>query len=167
MVTWFAGLFYIPRLFIYQTEALEKSEPDRSIIFNQLSIMAKRLWYIITWPSAVLTFIFGPWLLIIQPQWLSQPFMHVKLTFVGALGVYHLLLHRIFKQLQDQKSKYTSTALRMINEVSTLILIATVFLIVKKDSISWVWGTLSIIAIAFGLMIAVKWYKRLREKRNE
>lgn len=167
MVTWFAGLFYIPRLFIYQTEALSKPEPDKTIIFDQLSIMARRLWYIITWPSAVLTFIFGPWLLVVQPGWLSQPFMHVKLSFVLALLLYHLTLHRIFSMLQKGIARYSSTTLRLINEVATIILIAVVFLIVKKDSISWIWGTLTILVIAVGLMIAVRLYKKFREKSYE
>ena len=63
IVTWFAGLFYIVRLFVYQREALDKEEPERSIIGSQLALMAGRLWYMITWPSAVLTLIFGIWTL--------------------------------------------------------------------------------------------------------
>ena len=73
VVTWFAGLFYIVRLFIYQTEALEKEDPERTIVSDQLAIMSKRLWLAITWPSAILTLIFGPWLLVIQPGWLVTP----------------------------------------------------------------------------------------------
>ena len=61
IVTWFAGLFYIVRLFIYHTEAEAKPEPEKSILQNQYKIMEKRLWYGITWPSLVLTLIFGPW----------------------------------------------------------------------------------------------------------
>ena len=64
VVTWFAGLFYIVRLFIYHTEALAKNEPERSILSDQLAIMTKKLWYIIAWPSAVITLIMGVSLLI-------------------------------------------------------------------------------------------------------
>ena len=82
IVTWFAGLFYIVRLFIYQTEALEKPEHERLILKPQLDLMARRLWYIITWPSAVLTLIFGFWVLTYRWGYLQQEFMQAKLIFV-------------------------------------------------------------------------------------
>ncbi|WP_421875898.1 CopD family protein [Marinoscillum sp.] len=166
VVTWFAGLFYIVRLFIYQTEALEKEEPERSILSAQLGIMSKRLWYAITWPSAVLTMIFGPWLLVIQSSWLKMPFMHIKLTFVLLLMVYHIICHWLFKKLQKGETKWTSNQLRMWNEVATLILVAVVFLIVLKNSLSWIWGTIGIFAFAIILMLSIKIYKRLREKAS-
>ena len=167
IVTWFAGLFYIPRIFIYQTEALERDEPDRSILHTQLSIMANRLWFIITWPSAIATLILGIVILTLQPNWLSLPFMYIKLTFVFFLYLYHFSLHKINNQLQNKISKYTSAQLRIWNEVATIILIACVFLVVKKDQISWIWGIVGILGISVALMIAVKLYKRYREKRNE
>ena len=165
IVTWFAGLFYIPRIFIYQTEALEKEEPQRSVLYDQLTTMARRLWFFITWPSAIATSILGIVLLYQQPNWLSLPFMHIKLTFVFLLYLYHFSLHIINNQLQKKISKFTSTQLRIWNEVATIILIACVFLIVKKDQISWVWGTIGIVGTAVILMIAIKLYKRYREKR--
>ena len=163
IVTWFAGLFYIVRLFIYQTEALAKNEPDRSILHTQLSKMARLLWFVIAWPSAIITLIFGVSLLIAQPQWLKMPFMHIKLTFVLVLYLYHLGCHGIYKQLQNGITKYSSLQLRIWNEVATIILVAVVFLIVKKDQISWVWGTLGIISFAIILMAAVRIYKNIRE----
>ena len=163
IVTWFAGLFYIVRLFIYQTEALEQPEPDRSILHKQLSKMARLLWFVISWPSAIITLIFGVGLLVVQPQWLQLPFMHIKLTFVLVLYVYHFSCHVIYKQLQNGIAKYTSTQLRIWNEVATIILVAVVFLIVKKDQISWLWGTLGIISFAIILMAAVRIYKKIRE----
>src|SRR5688500_15638961 len=95
IVTWFAGLFYIPRLFIYNTEAGDKPEPARSALREQLIIMIKRLWYGITWPSAIITLILGLttwWLMDTTPGWLL-----VKLGFVGGLYIYHLSLHAIFR----------------------------------------------------------------------
>ena len=166
IVTWFAGLFYQPRLFIYQTEALLKAEPDRSILHKNLSLMSKRLWFIITWPSAIITLILRIYILYLQPSWLKLPYMHVKLLFVFLLYLYHLSLHYIYQKLQKGIIKYSSTQLRIWNEVATIILIAVVFLIVKKDQISWIWGTLGILGVAVLLMIAIKLYKKLRE-RNE
>lgn len=165
IVTWFAGLFYIPRLFIYHSEALEKDEPERSILDAQLSKMTRLLWYVITWPSAIITLVFGSWLLVSQPAWLSAPFMHVKLTFVLLLYLYHLSLHRMYSQLQKGIAKYSSIQLRVWNEVATILLIAIVFLVVKKDQISWLWGTIGILATAIVLMFAIKGYKKIREKK--
>lgn len=165
VVTWFAGLFYIVRLFIYHTEALEKPEPDRSILSNQLAEMSKKLWYIITWPSAVITVILGTSLLISQPAWLKMPFMHVKLGFVVLLILYHLGCHGIYLQLQKGKARYSSMQLRVFNEAATLILFAVVFLIVLKNELSWIWGTMGLISFAIVLMIAVKLYKRIRAKK--
>ncbi len=166
IITWFAGLFYIVRLFIYHTEALHKQEPDRSILAYQLALMSKKLWYIITWPSAILTLIFGTLLLAVQPSWLQMPFMHIKLGFVFALFIYHLACHKIFQQLQNSIAKYSSMQLRVFNEVSTLILFAVVFLIVLKNELSWVWGILGLISFAIILMVAIRLYKRIREKNE-
>jgi len=164
MVTWFAGLFYIVRLFIYQTEALGKDEPERHILSAQLAIMSKRLWLGITWPSAILTLIFGSWLLMIQPAWLEQPFMWMKLGFVFFLYAYHFSCHYLYKKLQDGETKYSSNQLRIWNEVATIFLVSIVFLIVVKNQISWLWGTIGIFAFAIVLMMAIKIYKRIREK---
>lgn len=162
VITWFAGLFYIVRLFIYHTEALRKHEPDRSILSQQLALMSKKLWYIITWPSAIITLILGTSMLVSQPEWLKMPFMHIKLGFVFLLFLYHLGCHGIFRQLQKGKAKYTSMQLRVFNEAATLILFAVVFLIVLKNELSWIWGTMGLISFAIVLMIAIKLYKRFR-----
>ncbi len=164
VITWFAGLFYVVRLFIYQTEAIQKTEPEKSILSDQLSLMTRKLWYIITWPSAVITVILGVSLIISQPAWLKMPFMHVKLGFVLLLLVYHFACHRLFLQLQNGIANYTSTQLRVFNEVATLLLFAVVFLIVLKNEISWIWGTLGLVSFGVILMIAIKIYKRFRKK---
>ena len=165
IITWFAGLFYIVRLFIYTTEALEKEEPEKSILSKQLNLMTRRLWYIITWPSAIITLIFGTSLIILQPDWLRLPFMHIKLSFVLLLYVYHFLCHRIFKQLQAGLHKYSSQQLRIWNEFSTILLVAIVFLIVVKNQLSWLWGTIGIIIFAVLLMLAIRIYKKIRVKK--
>src|SRR6056300_365311 len=100
VVTWFAGLFYIVRLFIYQTEAENKLEPAKSILQTQYKLMSKRLWYIITWPSAILASIFAFWMLYQNPYYLSEPWMLVKLAFVLALYFYQGFCHTIYKKLQ-------------------------------------------------------------------
>ena len=100
VVNWFAGLFYMPRLFIYATEANDKPEPEKSILINQFKIMQRKLWYIITWPACLITMALGITLLI-KSGFLSQGWMHIKLTFVFLLICYHFSLHYIFKQQQE------------------------------------------------------------------
>lgn len=164
VVTWFAGLFYIVRLFIYYAEAAEKPEPEQSILQRQYSIMQKRLWYGITWPSSILTFIFGFSIVYVRGLYDSLPAWLVwKLGFVFALYIYHFLCHKIFKQQQKGIIHYTSTQLRIWNEVATLFLISIVFLVVLKSSLSMLWGILGLILFSAILMLAIRIYKRVRE----
>jgi len=165
VVTWFAGLFYIPRLFIYQTEANQKPEPDRSILIAQFKIMSKRLWYGITWPSMILTFIMGFWTASIYNVWI-QPWFILKLSLVFALMFYHLATGSVYKQLQNDVYKYSSFKLRVWNEVATLFLVSIVFIVVLKDSLNFLWGILGLVIFSALIMLAIRIYKKIREKRS-
>lgn len=164
IVTWFAGLFYIVRLFIYQTEAMARPENERTILKPQLDMMASRLWYIITWPSAVLTLIFGFWVLVYRWGYLEMGFMQAKLGFVLVLYIYHGFCHVIFKELQAGRTRWTSSQLRLWNEVATMLLFAIVFLIVLKSALSMAYGMLGLVLLGITLMIATKLYKKYRTK---
>lgn len=166
IVTWFAGLFYIGRLFIYHVEAEKKDETAKQILQTQYKLMKKRLWYIITWPSLFLSSIFGIWMLIKNPFYLQMPWMHVKLAFVLALYVYHGFCHKIYKDLQRDEINYTAFKLRLFNEVPTIILFAVVFLVVLKNSINWIWGVVGIILFSILIMMGIRLYKKIREKRS-
>ena len=167
VITWFAGLFYIPRLFIYHIEASQKTSPEKEILSKQLQLMARRLWYIITWPSAILATFFALWLLVLMPEWLQQSWMHVKLTFVLLLILYHLKTHQIFKQLQLGEIKYTSRFMRIWNEGATLILFAVVFLVILKSAFNWIFGVVGIIILGVLLMLGIQLYKRIRNKNRK
>ncbi|MGB0896952.1 MAG: CopD family protein [Flavobacteriaceae bacterium] len=164
VITWFAGLFYIVRLFIYQIEASHKPSPDKEIIGEQLKIMANRLWYIITWPSAILTLIFAGTLLYINSGLLQLPWMHVKLGFVVLLYLYHFKCHLIYKQLQKGIVKHSSNYMRLFNEGATVILFSVVFLVIVRHEINWIFGVIGIISLSVILMVLFKIYKRYREK---
>ena len=164
IVTWFAGLFYIPRLFIYHTEANAKQEPDKSILIAQFQKMERLLWNVITWPSAIITFILGGFILYNSPYYLAESYMHIKLFFVAMLYAYHFFLHRIFKQLQSNHVKYTSMALRFINEIATVILFAIVFLIVFKENIGWVYGIAALFTLIALIVTGTFIYKKRRER---
>jgi|TARA_B110000967_G_scaffold185875_1_gene206526 putative membrane protein len=164
VITWFSGLFYIVRLFIYHVEAENKTSPEKEILQKQYKLMSKRLWYIITWPSAILASIFAFWMLFQNPAYLKMPWMHVKLTFVLALYIYQIICHKIFIQLQNDIVKYSSFKLRIWNEVATIILFSIVFLVVLKNTINWIWGVIGIVLFSLLLMFGVKLYKRIRKK---
>ncbi len=165
VITWFAGLFYIPRLFVYQIEAFEKPSPEKEILGEQLKLMAKRLWFIITWPSAILATLFAVWLLVLMPAWLQQSWMHVKLGFIILLFGYHLKCHHIYKQLQVDIIKWSSNQMRMWNEGSTIILFSVIFLVIVRDAVNWIYGVIGIIGLSVLLMLGIKLYKRIRDKR--
>jgi protoporphyrinogen IX oxidase len=169
IVTWFAGLFYIVRLFVYHIEAQDKPSPDKEILQKQYKLMAYRLWYIITWPSAVLTSIFAFWMLLgtdLGMVWLAQPWMHVKLGFVVLLYLYHYRCHRIFLQLQNDQVNYTSNQMRIWNEGSTIILFAVIFLVVLKNAVNWIWGVAGIVLFSLLIMAGFKFYKRIRQRNQ-
>ncbi|MDB4241439.1 CopD family protein [Polaribacter sp.] len=166
VVTWFAGLFYIVRLFIYQTEAEQKPEPAKEILQTQYKLMSKRLWYIITWPSAILASVFAFWMLYTNPSYLEEPWMLIKLSFVFALYFYQGYCHKIFTKLQNNVVKYTALKLRIFNEVSTILLFAIVFLVTVKSAINWIWGVVGIILFGILMMLGIKLYKTLRDKKN-
>ncbi len=162
IVTWFSGMFYIPRLFIYNTEAQEKSEPDRSILQKQFSIMIRRLWLGITWPSAILTIIFGSWVAYLwgyMPDWLW-----IKLGFVAGLYVYHFTLQKIYAEQMKGIFRFSSQQLRVWNEVATIFLVAIVMLASVKQSISIVWGIAGLVLFIMVLISAIKIYKLIRKR---
>ena len=169
VVTWFAGLFYIVRLFVYQIEAADKPSPEKEILQKQYNLMAYRLWYIITWPSAIITFFVAFWLLLftdLGKSWLQMPWMHVKLCFVFLLYLYHFRCHQIFKQLQNNEVKHTSSFFRIWNEGATIILFAVVFLVILKNAINWIFGVVGILTFSILLMLGFKLYKKIRAKNN-
>ena len=168
VVTWFAGLFYIYRLFVYHAEAETKDNPERDILLRQYRLMEYRLWYIITWPSCVLTLIFGTWLLVLNPGYLSMPWMHLKLFFILCLLLYQWKGQLIYNRGKLRPIGLSGFKLRMWNEVGTILLVAIVFVVVNKDSISWLWGALGLVGLGVVLTLAIKAYKRVRsDEMNE
>ncbi len=167
VVTWFAGMFYIVRLFIYITEARDKEEPEKTILHRQLMLMSQRLWYGITIPSALLTLIFGPWVMWrfgYFHHFGSHTWLHIKLLLVLLLYGYNFSLHRIFVRLKAGRPTFSAQQLRIWNEVATLFLVAIVMLAVVKQSMSWAWGLVGLLGIGTALMAAIKIYKQLRRK---
>ena len=165
VVTWFAGLFYLVRLFIYHREAQDKEEPEKNILTRQYEIMEGRLWSIITMPSMLLATAAGLYLMFVN-QFYSQPWMMVKLGFVVGLLAYHFSCGYLLKQMKAGVFRYTGQQLRLWNEVATLFLFAIVFQVVLRSALDWLWGLLGLLVLSILLMMGVRIYKIQREKRQ-
>ncbi|WP_316773091.1 CopD family protein [Pedobacter frigiditerrae] len=167
VVSWMAGLFYGVRLFIYHTEANDRPELEKNILQKEFTKIEGRLWNIITIPAMCLTVLAGATMLYTRPVLLELPWMHVKLGFVALLLLYHFICQNIMKQLRNGIFKYSSNQLRLWNEVATILLVAIVFTVMLKSAVDWVYGLVGLIIFSAIIMMAVKIYKRYREKKGE
>ncbi len=160
VITWFSGLFYIVRLFIYVAEANEKKSPEKEILQQQLLLMTKRLWLIITWPSAIITLLLGLRLLLVI-GW--QDWFLWKAIFLVGLYAYHFSLHRIYKQQQRKIFFYTPQQLRLWNEVATIFVFAIVLIAVLKNAWNMLYGLCGLLLLVMVLWIAIRLYQRYRK----
>ena len=167
VVVWFAGLFYLVRLFIYHVEA-EDLEPDLSLAFkNQYGLMEKRLANIITTPGMVVAVTMAIGLLVAQPSWLQQGWMHAKLGFVAALLVYHWFCYRLMGQLQDGSCQWSGKQLRALNELPTLLLVIVVMLVVFKTQFPTSAATWFIVGLVVFMAASIQFYARWRRLKAE
>lgn len=167
VVCWMAGLFYMVRLFIYHTEARLKSKNEYDILHKQFMMMESKLWWIITTPAMYITLAAGIGMICINPALLTTSWMHVKLAFVLGLVVYHFACQRIMHKLAAETMNWTSTQLRLWNELSTVILFSIVFTVVLKSAVNWIFGVVGIVGLSVALMMAVKIYKKYRVSKGE
>ena len=159
-ICWFAGVFYIGWIFIYYKEAESKSENEKIILQNQFLIMAKRLMYIILWPSVLLTSIFG-WIMVFRnPALLDLDWMKVKLVLVSLLLLYVIICQLLLNQMNNGKIITSEFKLRLFSEAATLFLISIVFIATLKNNISWIYATLYFFIISVILMFLVRLYKK-------
>jgi len=129
MVAWFSGLFYLPRLFVYHAEAKDR------ISLERFCLMEKRLFYGITWPSAILTTLLGLWLFSYHfSYYIKAPWMHLKLSLVLLLWIYHLSCGHYLSRFSLGKNVKSALFFRLFNELPTLFLISIIFLVVVKPS---------------------------------
>jgi putative membrane protein len=166
VVSWFAGLFYMPRLFVYHTEANDRPEQERDILCTQFIKMEKLLWNAIMTPACWLALLCGTAMLYITPAWLDQDWMKLKLLFVVGLLAYHSFTRKILLELRQGKFRFSSLQLRLYNEVATIFLFSIVFLVVLKNTVDWLWGVFGLVLFAVLMMTAVRIVKRVREKKK-
>lgn len=165
VICWMAGLFYMVRLFIYHTEAKQREEAEYRVLHRQFMVMERKLWWIITTPAMYLTVVAGLVMLYVNPALLQAGWMHVKLTFVLGLVGYHFVCQRMMLNLRAEANTWSSLRLRLWNELATVLLFAIVFVVVLKSAINWIYGVAGLLLLGVMLMAAVKWYKKVRERR--
>ena len=166
IVSWMAGLFYIVRLFIYHVEANDRTESERITLQRQFEIMQHKLWYIITTPAMVISVLAGIAMIWVNPVLLSMNWMLVKLAFVLGLLVYHFLCQNIMNKLKQGIFTWSSTQLRLWNELATIFLVAIVFTVILKSAVDWIYGLTGLVVFSAVIMSAVKIYKYYRLKRK-
>lgn len=167
IVVWFAGLFYLVRLFVYHAEASEQTEPAQTILKNQYQIMEKRLYNLITMPGMVVTVVMAIGLLTTEPEVLKEGWLHIKLAFVVALLAYHFYCGRLMRRLAAGECAWTGQQFRYLNEAPTLLLVAIVLLAVFKNSLPTditAWGSLGLIV---AMVAIIQLYAKKRKRAKE
>ena len=167
VVVWFAGLFYLVRLFIYHVEAAEQAEPLRQAFEQQFGLMEKRLANIITTPGLVVTIVGAAGLLIGNPGWLSQSWLHAKLAFVVVLLGYHWFCYRLMGLLAQDKCEWSAKQLRAFNELPTLLLVIVVMLVVFKNQFPTSAASWLLVGLVVFMAGTIQFYARWRRLRAE
>lgn len=165
-VSWFAGLFYLVRIFVYQVESWNKQEPDRSILSHQFDLMAHRVYTIICTPALYITWTFGIGMLWLNGlEWLeANNWMFIKLFFLAGLTLYHFWCGALIPKLEKRTLGISSFQFRMLNEVPTIFLVAISLLAVYKNSLDFLIALGGILLFGITLFVATKAYKRARDR---
>jgi putative membrane protein len=166
-VTWFAGLFYLVRLFVYHAEANDKPEPARSILKAQYELMEKRLYSIITTPGMLLTIAMAIGLISTQSELLKQPWLHVKIGLVVLLIGYHHYCKRIMKQLAAGECKITAQQFRWLNEAPTIFLVVIVMLAIFKNNLPTDLTSYVVVGMVVAFAVSIQLYARKRRLDKE
>jgi putative membrane protein len=166
VVVWFAGLFYLVRLFIYHREAEDLEPSLRNAFQQQYGVMEKRLANIITTPGMVVAVACAIGLLSVNPGWLQQGWMHAKLAFVVALLAYHAFCYHLMGQLQRGECGWSGRQLRALNELPTLLLVIVVMLVVFKDQFPTGAATWFLVALVVAMAASIQFYARWRRLRG-
>jgi putative membrane protein len=166
VVSWFAGLLYVVRLFIYHVESASRPEPERSVLHAEYARIERMLWHRIAWPAFLAAAAFGLWLMVLVRAW-EAPWFHLKAALLLLLVAYHLLCGRIRKDLEAGRCRLSSLQLRLWNESATLLLFAIVFAAVLKSPGAAGKGMLGVAGFAVLLMGLVSLSRRRRARERK
>ncbi|MGF1489199.1 MAG: protoporphyrinogen oxidase HemJ [Prochloraceae cyanobacterium] len=167
IVVWFAGLFYLVRLFVYHAEAREQPSPAREILENQYELMEKRLYNIITTPGMIVTVVMAIGLIYTEPEILKSGWLHAKLALVLLLIGYHHYCGRIMKRLAKGECQWSGQQFRALNEAPTVLLVAIVLLAVFKNNLPLDITTWLIFGLVILMAASIQLYAKKRRQDRE
>ena len=167
IVVWFAGLFYLVRLFVYHAEADLEPEPAQSILKKQYEIMEKRLYGIITTPGMIVTVVCAIGLISTEPEILKSTWLHIKLGIVLLLIGYHHYCKKLMKKLAAGECQLTGQQFRALNEVPTIMLVLIVLLAVFKNSLPLDITTWVVFALIVAMVASIQLYAKKRRQDKE
>jgi len=165
-VAWFAGLFYLVRMFVYHVESSERPPEEAQVLVPQYNLMQWRVYRIICNPAMMITWAAGLSMILLYGwDWFRVSYwLHIKLVLLIGLTVYHVWCKQIILQLEAGKMVFSSYQFRLWNEVPTLFLVVIVLLAVYKNTLNGLWAILGMLGFGVALFVGTKWYKKAREK---
>jgi protoporphyrinogen IX oxidase len=166
-VAWFAGLFYLPRLFVYHVEANEQPEAVRTILKSQYGLMERRLYSIIMTPAMVVTIAMAIGMVSLAPDLLHQPWLQVKLVLVAVLVAYHVYCKRIMGRLAAGETPFTAQQFRWLNEFPTFLLVVVVMLAIFKNDLPRDATGYVVVLMAVAFAASIQLYARKRRLAKE
>ena len=167
VIVWFSGLFYLVRLFIYHEESRSMEDKLKIAFNNQYTLMEKRLANIITTPGMILALSMAICMVIMQPSWLSEKWLQIKISFVLGLVIYHYFCYKIMNSLQNGTSTISAKNLRLLNELPTLLLFIIVLLVIFKNNFPTSIATWSVVGLIIFMLASIQLYAKIRKKNEE
>ena len=167
VIVWFSGLFYLVRLFIYHEESRSMEDELKIAFNNQYTLMEKRLANIITTPGMILALSMAICMVIMQPSWLSEKWLQIKISFVLGLVIYHYVCYKIMNSLQNGTSTISAKNLRLLNELPTLLLFIIVLLVIFKNNFPTSIATWSVVGLIIFMIASIQLYAKIRKKNEQ
>ena len=167
VIVWFSGLFYLVRLFIYHEESRSMEDELKIAFNNQYTLMEKRLANIITTPGMILALSMAICMVIMQPSWLSEKWLQIKISFVLGLVIYHYFCYKIMNSLQNGTSTISAKNLRLLNELPTLLLFIIVLLVIFKNNFPTSIATWSVVGLIIFMLASIQLYAKIRKKNEQ
>lgn len=169
MVSYFAGIFYLVRIFVYYKDTDDFADEKKKILREQYIFMARRLWNIITVPAGVIMTVCGITMILLNLGLMKMPWFHLKLTFLIGLAFFHYWAWRkllLIKKLNGETLSISNVKLRQINEIATFILFLVVFTVILKSSVIEYWWQLitGFFVLVFLIMMTVKLVNKNKKK---
>ena len=164
-VTWFAGLFYLVRMFVYHAETDQKPLTLQEDWRKQFTLMQWRVYKIISTPAMVITWFFGLSMLLVNPTILDQTWIKIKLVLLVLMVIYHFYCRAIIVKQEKCEDSRNSFNYRLLNELPTLFLVAIVLLAVVRDFLNFLKLFGGVLAFGIILFVFAKMYKKNRENK--